>query len=73
MKAADQRLDDLVATMNAAAGMDKLAATAWKESSHMSNSTGNTNTVLIIIGTVIVVLLLVLVFGGGMMTGGMMD
>jgi hypothetical protein len=28
MKAADQRLDDLVATMNAAAGMEKMAATA---------------------------------------------
>ena len=28
MKAADQRLDDLVATMNTAAGMEKMAATA---------------------------------------------
>ena len=28
MKAADQRLDDLVATMNAASGMEKMAATA---------------------------------------------
>ena len=28
MKAADQRLDDLVATMNTASGMDKMAATA---------------------------------------------
>jgi hypothetical protein len=28
MKAADQRLDDLVATMNAASGMDKMAATS---------------------------------------------
>lgn len=28
MKAADQRLDDLVARMNSAAGMDKMAATA---------------------------------------------
>ena len=28
MKAADQRLDDLVAKMNAAAGMEKMAATA---------------------------------------------
>ena len=28
MKAADQRLDDLVAKMNAASGMDKTAATA---------------------------------------------
>jgi hypothetical protein len=28
MKAADQRLDALVATMNAASGMDKTAATA---------------------------------------------
>ena len=28
MKAADQRIDDLVATMNAASGMEKMAATA---------------------------------------------
>ena len=28
MKAADQRLDDLVATMNTAAGMEKMTATA---------------------------------------------